>query len=74
MVAAGHSATHRHHGESVAISMNVAMCQVDTTNVNVANDTYERALRSRSRTDAPIAMISSAASSAETAWTFTDRR
>ena len=42
-----------------------------TVNVNAANDVYMRSLRERRRTDAPIARIKSAASSAVTAWTST---
>ena len=42
-------------------------------NVNAANDVYIRSERDRSSTEAPIARISSAASRAETAWTFSPR-
>ena len=56
---------------SVAASMNEHRCHADTVNVNAANAVYIRSVRDRSSTDAPIARISSAASSAETAWTST---
>ena len=49
--------------------MNEHRCHADTVNVNAANAVYMRSERERSSTDAPIARISSAASSAETAWT-----
>src|SRR5579863_9246877 len=55
----------------VAASMNEHRCHADTVNVNAANDVYVRSDRDRSSTDTPIARISSAASSAETAWTST---
>ena len=51
--------------------MNVQPCHADTVNVNAAKDVYIRSLRERRSTDAPIARISSAASSAVTAWTPT---
>src|SRR5687767_6768837 len=71
IVAAAHSASQCITGLSVAASMNVHRCHALTVNVNAAKDVYILSLRDRSTTDAPIARISSAASSAETAWTST---
>ena len=69
IVAAAHSDSQRITGLEVAASMNEHRCHAETVNVNAANDVYMRSERDRSSTDAPIARISSAASSAETAWT-----
>src|SRR5512139_460603 len=57
----------------LAASMNEHRCHALTVNVNAANDVYILSERDRSSTDAPIARISSAASSAETAWTSIQR-
>ena len=57
--------------ESVAIATKVHRCQADTMKEKAANDVYVRSVRLRSSTEAPIAKITSAARSAETAWTFT---
>jgi hypothetical protein len=51
--------------------MNVQRCHADTVNVNAANAVYVRSLRDRNSTETPITRISSAARSAETAWTST---
>jgi hypothetical protein len=51
--------------------MNEHRCHADTVNVNAANDVYMRSERDRSTTDAPIARMSNAASSVETACTST---
>ncbi len=71
IVAAAHSDSQRITGLPVAASMNEHRCHAATVNVNAANDVYMRSERERSSTDAPIARISNAASSAETAWTST---
>jgi hypothetical protein len=71
MVAAGHSASQRANAESVAIATKVHSCHAATVRLNAANDVYVRSERLRSSTDTPMAMITTAASSAETAWTFT---
>src|SRR3569623_894523 len=69
LVAAAHSDNQRMTGLPVAASMNEHRCHAETVNVIAANDVYLRSERERSSTLAPIARISSAASSAETAWT-----
>ena len=74
IVAAAHSDSQRITGLGLAASMNVHRCHAETVNVNAANDVYMRSERERSRTDAPIARIKSAASSAETAWTSMSRQ
>src|SRR5689334_20077975 len=72
IVAAGQSASQRHSPEPVAIWMKLQSCHAETTKVNVENETYVRSVRFRRMTDAPIARMTSAASSAETACTSTD--
>src|SRR5450432_1919724 len=71
IVAAAHSASQRITGLDVAAAMNEHKCHAETVNVNATNARYTRSERERSSTDAPIARIRSAASSAETAWTST---
>ena len=71
IVAAGHSDSHRASGESVAISTNVQSCHAATMKLNAAKLVYVRSVRFRSSTDVPMARMTMAASSAETAWTFT---
>jgi hypothetical protein len=53
--------------------MKLQSCQAETTNVNVENETYVRSVRFRRMTDAPMARMTSAASSAETACTSTSQ-
>ena len=65
--AAAHSDSHRITGLLVAAAMKEHRCHPETTNVIAANDVYILSERERSRTDAPIARIRSAARSAETA-------
>src|SRR5262245_6522655 len=69
MVAAAQSDNQRISGLDVATAMNEHRCQALTVNVNAANAVYMRSERDRSSTLVPIARISSAASSADTAWT-----
>ena len=71
IVAADHSASQRITGLVVVASMNVQRCQADTVKVNAANEVYMRSERERKSTDAPIARINTAASSADTACTST---
>jgi hypothetical protein len=55
----------------VAMAMNVHRCQAATMKVNAANEVYVPRVRSRNSTDAPIARITSEASRADSARTFT---
>ena len=70
-VAAAHSDSHRITGLADAASMKEHRCHADTVNVNAANAVYMRSDRDLSSTEAPIARISTAASSADTACTST---
>src|SRR5450432_3765665 len=70
IVAAAHSDSQYITGLPVS-AMNENKCHAETVNANATNARYMRSERERSSTDAPIARIRSAASSAETAWTST---
>ena len=62
------------HGHGYDGCEDYGWCHADTMNVNAAKLVYVRRVRSRSSTDAPMARMTSEASRAESASTFTPQR